>query len=70
VNETKPLQHLYNTKEIRSYMKNQKPYLIWLTGISCTGKTTIANELDKKLYGIGKHTYHLDDDNIRNISNI
>lgn len=43
----------------------QKPKCIWLTGLSASGKTTIANLLDKHLYALGLHTYLLDGDNVR-----
>ena len=52
-------------KASRSNAKNQKPIVIWFTGISASGKSTIANILEKKLYSIGKHTMVLDGDNIR-----
>ena len=61
-----PLQHFDINKEMRSQLKNQKPCVIWLTGISGAGKSTIANALDKKLHSMGKHTYILDGDNVRN----
>jgi adenylylsulfate kinase len=53
------------TKSQRAKIKNQKPCIIWLTGLSGSGKSTIANELDKKLYDLGYHSYILDGDNIR-----
>jgi len=53
-------------KQARSKVKSQKPCVIWLTGISGSGKSTIANALDKELYSAGMHTYILDGDNIRN----
>lgn len=53
-------------KQARSKLKIQKPCVIWLTGISGSGKSTIANALDKELYSAGIHTYILDGDNIRN----
>lgn len=49
----------------RAEAKGQKPYVIWLTGLSGSGKSTIANLLEKKLTDNGKHTYLLDGDNIR-----
>jgi len=61
-----PIQHFDINKEMRSQLKNQKPYVIWLTGVSGAGKSTIANSLDKKLHAMGKHTYVLDGDNVRN----
>lgn len=49
----------------RAEQKHQTPTCIWLTGLSGSGKSTIANLLDKQLYALGKHTYLLDGDNIR-----
>lgn len=49
----------------RASMKQQKPCCIWMTGLSGSGKSTIANLLEKKLHSFGKHTYILDGDNIR-----
>ena len=45
--------------------KNQTPVLLWFTGLSGSGKSTIANAVQRKLYGIGAHSYLLDGDNIR-----
>ena len=49
----------------RALIKNQRPFVLWFTGLSGAGKTTIANILDKKLFQLKKHTYILDGDNIR-----
>jgi adenylylsulfate kinase len=49
----------------RSKMKDHKPLLIWFTGLSGSGKSTIANELEKRLFDVGVHTYILDGDNVR-----
>ena len=49
----------------RSEMKQHKPLLIWFTGLSGSGKSTIANELEKHLFETGIHTYILDGDNVR-----
>ena len=49
----------------RAQAKKQKPCVIWLTGLSGSGKSTIANLLEKKLAQQGKHTYLLDGDNVR-----
>jgi adenylylsulfate kinase len=52
-------------KARRSETKKQKPCVIWLTGLSGSGKSTIANLLEMKLTEAGKHTYLLDGDNVR-----
>jgi len=49
----------------RAQNKQQKPCVIWLTGLSGSGKSSIANILEQKLTAEGKHTYLLDGDNIR-----
>ena len=66
MSKNNPLQYFDINKEMRSQLKNQKPCVIWLTGISGAGKSTIANALDKKLHSMGRHTYVLDGDNVRN----
>ncbi|MEP0355830.1 MAG: adenylyl-sulfate kinase [Paraglaciecola sp.] len=57
-------QHDVN-KTRRATAKNQKPCVLWLTGLSGSGKSTIANLLEKKLAEHSKHTYLLDGDNVR-----
>jgi bifunctional enzyme CysN/CysC len=52
-------------KETRSEQKHQKPTVLWFTGLSGSGKSTVANQLEKKLHAMGKHTYLLDGDNVR-----
>ncbi|MFI8622639.1 sulfate adenylyltransferase subunit CysN [Marinomonas sp. NPDC078689] len=59
------MQHVDVAKEARSQQKAQKPCIIWLTGLSGAGKSTIANLVEKKLFAMGQHTYLLDGDNIR-----
>ena len=59
-----PHKHFVSA-ELRKKLTNQKPILIWLTGISGSGKSTIANELEKKLYENNFLSYLLDGDNIR-----
>ncbi len=59
-----PHQHFVNA-ELRRKLTKQKPILIWLSGLSGSGKSTIANELEKKLYENGFLSYLLDGDNIR-----
>lgn len=58
-------QNIDITKEMRSNMKNQVPKTIWFTGLSCSGKSTLANALERYLTSLGKHTMLLDGDNIR-----
>lgn len=52
-------------KTRRAQTKGQRPGVIWLTGLSGSGKSTIANLLEKKLAEFNKHTYLLDGDNVR-----
>ena len=52
-------------KKVRAKMLNQKPRVVWFTGLSGSGKSTIANHVEKRLHSMGKHTYTLDGDNIR-----
>jgi bifunctional enzyme CysN/CysC len=59
-------EHHYEIdREARANHKNQKAKVIWLTGLSGSGKSTIANALEKKLFGMGMHAYVLDGDNMR-----
>ena len=59
-------EHHYEIdREARAVQKNQKARVIWLTGLSGSGKSTIANALEKKLFSLGLHAYVLDGDNIR-----
>ena len=53
------------SKNTRAKMKAQKPAVLWFTGLSGSGKSTIGNLLEKKLTALGKHTYLLDGDNVR-----
>jgi bifunctional enzyme CysN/CysC len=52
-------------KAARSSIKGQKSCVLWFTGLSGAGKSTIANLIDKKLHSIERHTYLLDGDNVR-----
>ena len=52
-------------KQAHAALKNQKPCIIWFTGLSGAGKSTIANLVEKKLHGLGRHTFLLDGDNVR-----
>jgi bifunctional enzyme CysN/CysC len=58
-------QALDVNKTSRAALKGQKPAVLWLTGLSGAGKSTIANLVEKKLLALGKHTYLLDGDNVR-----
>jgi bifunctional enzyme CysN/CysC len=51
--------------EARASLKGQKPCVLWFTGLSGSGKSTIANLVEKRLFGEGRHTYLLDGDNVR-----
>lgn len=64
-NEDIHWQELDVTRDIRARMKNQKPLTLWFTGLSSSGKSTLANELEKRLVAMGHHTMLLDGDNIR-----
>ena len=60
--------HMHNlaiTRELRENLNGNKAKLLWFTGISGSGKSTIANELEKQLFSMGIRTYILDGDNIR-----
>ncbi len=52
-------------KQVRSQLKGQKACVLWLTGLSGAGKSTIANLVEKRLLSLGRHTYLLDGDNVR-----
>ena len=52
-------------KSARAIQKGQKASVLWFTGLSGSGKSTIANLVEKKLHSLGKHTYLLDGDNVR-----
>ena len=58
-------QALEVTKAARAEMKHQRARCLWFTGLSGSGKSTIANLLEKRLHADGKHTYILDGDNVR-----
>ena len=53
------------TKEERYSIKEQKPCILWFTGLSGSGKSTSANAVEAKLNKLNKHTYLLDGDNVR-----
>jgi len=52
-------------KSVRAIQKSQRARVIWMTGLSGSGKSTIANALEKKLFAAGIHSYILDGDNLR-----
>lgn len=52
-------------REAHAAQKNQKPKLLWFTGLSGSGKSTVANLVEKKLHALGKHSFLLDGDNVR-----
>lgn len=58
-------QSLEVGKTQRALLKNQTPRCIWFTGLSGSGKSTVANQLEKRLHAEGRHTYMLDGDNVR-----
>lgn len=58
-------QALSITREDREHLNGHRGKVIWLTGLSGSGKSTIANALEEKLHSHGLHTYILDGDNIR-----
>lgn len=53
------------SKVFRSRLKNQKPAVLWMTGLSGSGKSTIANAVEQKLANMSRHTFLLDGDNVR-----
>ena len=58
-------QDLSVDKAARAAIKNQRGRVVWLTGLSGAGKSTIANLVEKRLHADGRHTYLLDGDNVR-----
>lgn len=58
-------QALEVSKTSRAAMKLQKPVVLWFTGLSGSGKSTVANLVEKKLHALARHTYLLDGDNVR-----
>ena len=53
------------TRDDHAGMKNQRPKVLWFTGLSGSGKSTIANEVEKQLFVMNRHTFLLDGDNVR-----
>ncbi|MGH7101749.1 MAG: sulfate adenylyltransferase subunit CysN [Acetobacteraceae bacterium] len=58
-------QHLDVDRSSRASLNGQKPAILWLTGLSGAGKSTIANLVERTLFAMGRHTYVLDGDNVR-----
>jgi bifunctional enzyme CysN/CysC len=58
-------QKLEVDKQARAQLKGQKPCILWFTGLSGAGKSTVANMVEKKLLAMGRHTTILDGDNVR-----
>ncbi len=58
-------QDLDVTRDARQKLKLQRARCLWLTGLSASGKSTVANLLEKRLHALGRHTYVLDGDNVR-----
>jgi bifunctional enzyme CysN/CysC len=58
-------QHLDVSRETHASLKGQKPAVLWFTGLSGAGKSTIANLVEQKLVARGRHTFLLDGDNVR-----
>ncbi len=52
-------------RDMRANLKNQRPALLWFTGLSGSGKSTIANLVEKKLFRMNRHSFLLDGDNVR-----
>jgi bifunctional enzyme CysN/CysC len=52
-------------RDMRANLKNQRPTLLWFTGLSGSGKSTIANLVEKKLHRMNRHSFLLDGDNVR-----
>ena len=58
-------QEMDITRELRENQMQQKAMTVWMTGLSGAGKSTLANELEKRLFSMGRHTMLLDGDNVR-----
>ncbi len=58
-------QALDISRDMHAAIKSQRPAVLWLTGLSGSGKSTIANLVEKKLFAAGRHSFLLDGDNVR-----
>lgn len=58
-------QHLEVDRAAHARIKGQQPKVLWFTGLSGAGKSTIANQVEKRLHALGQHTFILDGDNVR-----
>ena len=66
MNSSNIVWHLHPvSKDERAKQKQQRPCIIWFTGLSSSGKSTIAGAVEQKLFELGHHTYLLDGDNVR-----
>ena len=66
MNQENIVWHAHHVSKIeRASLKGQKPCVLWFTGLSGSGKSTVANAVEAKLSAMGKHTYLLDGDNVR-----
>ena len=59
------MQALDINRDMHAALKNQRPAVLWFTGLSGSGKSTIANLVEKKLHALGRHSFLLDGDNVR-----
>jgi bifunctional enzyme CysN/CysC len=58
-------QHVDVDKAARAVLKRQRPCVVWFTGLSGSGKSTVSNLVESRLHALGHHTYLLDGDNVR-----
>lgn len=65
MNENTVWHEHHVSQQKRAILKQQKPCILWFTGLSGSGKSTVANAVESILFGLDKHTYLLDGDNVR-----